>query len=321
MRIFVYEHLTDGGLPQAAISESMRREGLAMLEGIASDLRRLPGVEVARLGEHRGSFDRLALESDGVLVIAPELDGVLSRLSRRVLDAGGRLLGSAPEPIDAACDKLELARRLAERRVPCLPTEAYEPGRIPGCGFPAVIKPRRGAGSTGVRLVRAPEDLLGAAGESGAELIATQLREGIAASVLLIAGPRGILPLRAGEQVLSDDGAFRYLGGRIPLSPRLEARAKRLALRAASSIPGLLGFAGVDLVLDPTGEDSPGDCVVEVNARLTTSYVGLRALAATNLAEHWLRGIHGEFPAAPEWRAGGVRFTPDGAVELLGGRA
>jgi predicted ATP-grasp superfamily ATP-dependent carboligase len=43
-------------------------------------------------------------------------------------------------------------------------------------------------------------------------------------------------------------------------------------------LPQPLGYLGVDLIL---GEDGNGavDCVVEINPRLTTSYVGLQAAA------------------------------------------
>jgi predicted ATP-grasp superfamily ATP-dependent carboligase len=54
-----------------------------------------------------------------------------------------------------------------------------------------------------------------------------------------------------------------------------------------ATLPTPLGYLGVDLVLgdDPSGAD---DRVIEINPRLTTSYVGLRAAALCNLAEAML---------------------------------
>lgn len=316
MHIFVYEHMTANGNGAQATATSLEREGRAMLDAFAEDVARMPGVAVQTLLDPASDFDKLARVCDGTVVIAPELDGTLSRLSRRVLEVGGRLLGAAVEAIDLASDKLAMAECLTRRGVPCLATEALLPGRIPACGLPVVIKPRRGAGSTGVRRVLDPDELHHLGKENIAtEYIATRFHEGLAASMLLIAGPRGILPLRAGEQLLADDGTFQYLGGRLPLPPRLEFRARRLALRAVNAVPGLLGFVGVDMLLDRSESTAPDDRIVEINARLTTSYVGLRALAESNLAEHWLRTIHGEFPAAPIWRTGGVAFSPDGTIK------
>ena len=49
-------------------------------------------------------------------------------------------------------------------------------------------------------------------------------------------------------------------------------------------MPGLSGYVGVDVVLGNDGRD----WAIEINPRLTTSYVGLRALAGFNLAEAML---------------------------------
>jgi predicted ATP-grasp superfamily ATP-dependent carboligase len=54
--------------------------------------------------------------------------------------------------------------------------------------------------------------------------------------------------------------------------------------QAVRAILGLQGYVGVDLILGK-GEDGALDQVIEINPRVTTSYVGLRALAKTNLAK------------------------------------
>ena len=86
------------------------------------------------------------------------------------------------------------------------------------------------------------------------------------------------------KQRISDDGRLRYLGGELPLSAGLAERATELAKRAVAALPPTIGYVGVDLVLgrDPHGGE---DVVIEVNPRLTTSYVGLRAAAQANLAK------------------------------------
>ncbi len=326
MRIFVYEHVTGSGFAGQEVPESLLCEGRAMLESFIADLSRVPGITVETMPTSRpipassardgilADFDRLAGMSDGVVLIAPELNGCLASLARRVLSLGGRLLGPSPEAIERASDKLELPRLLGARKIPSIAAEPFIAKQAPSCGFPVVVKPRFGAGSTLVRLANRLADLPTPDGEC--ENVVTPHVRGLPASLLCISGPRGILTLRAGEQILSDDGTFRYCGGRIPLPPRLEARARRLALRAVNAISGLLGFVGVDMILDSSELEEPDDRVVEINPRLTTSYVGLRALSTSNLAEHWLRVIHGEFPATPTWRSGSVEFRPDGAVEL-----
>ena len=62
-----------------------------------------------------------------------------------------------------------------------------------------------------------------------------------------------------------------------------------------------MGYVGVDLVLGDNA-DGNGDRVIEINPRLTTSYVGLRAAAQANLAAAML--------AAAEDRRPDMRFSP-----------
>src|SRR5262249_27211100 len=101
---------------------------------------------------------------------------------------------------------------------------------------------------------------------------------GVAASVAFLFGPGRCLALPPAAQRLSEDDCFRYLGGSVPLPPPLAERARRLAWTAVETLPDLRGYVGVDVVLgDAT--DGSADWIIEINPRLTTSYVGLRALA------------------------------------------
>ena len=84
-------------------------------------------------------------------------------------------------------------------------------------------------------------------------------------------------------QRLSADGRFSYRGGAVIREKELANRATALAAQALAAMPPALGYVGVDLVLgdDPDGAD---DVVIEINPRLTTSYVGLRRAVVENLA-------------------------------------
>ena len=109
---------------------------------------------------------------------------------------------------------------------------------------------------------------------------------GLPASVAVLCGPAGNIALQPCEQVL-ETGTFTYLGGRTPIPPLLAERAKSLALAAIAAMPPTAGYVGVDLVL---GEQADGsrDVVIEINPRLTTSYVGLRQACRQNLAQAML---------------------------------
>ncbi len=318
MRVFVYEHLTDLARSGQPVPDSLRAEGLAMVTAVRADLARCPGVEAVTL-EPGGDFRRLARTCYWTLVIAPESGGVLETYCRQVEVAGGRLLGPSPAAVRLTADKLALAAHLGARGVPTPPTRVAggeEKGPFP---FPVVVKPRDGAGSLATFLVRGEaewkrrSETAAADGWPG-ELVVQPFVPGKAASVVLLTGPAGRLALPPAWQHLSDDGRFRYRGGSAPLPADAARRARRLAEQAVAAVAGLKGFVGVDLVL-PEAEDGRGDVVMEINPRLTTSYVGLRELARENLAEALLAVARGAIPPDLGWHAGSVRWRADGAVE------
>ncbi len=200
-----------------------------------------------------------------------------------------------------------------------IPCSTFEISSSPPWGkgeieFPAVLKPRFGAGSLETFLVQGPEDWPGFRGEGRMkDMIVQRFVAGQAASVAILIGPKQKLALPAASQVLSADGRFHYLGGCIPLKEELTARAHRLACRAVESVPGLHGYVGVDLVLG-SAPDGSEDWVIEINPRLTTSYIGLRALAESNLAQALIDIAVGKEVQPLTWRQGQVQFSSDGKV-------
>lgn len=333
MRLFVYEYTCGGGLAGVAGSDSLRAEGWAMLAALLEDICRVPGVSVATIleaerdvcaavrcrrvdpGEEGAAFREEARAADLTLVIAPETDGILLERHRWVMETGGRWLGSSAEAIALTGDKLALAEHMLRCDVPtpeCLPLPARS------ARFPAVLKPRCGAGSQATYLLRSAEELATAEKLArlegfGGEWIVQSFVPGQASSVAFLVGPGGAVPLAPMEQRLSTDGRFHYLGGKVPLPKGQARRAVDLGRRAVEAVAGLSGYVGVDLVL---GTEASADRVIEINPRLTTSYVGLRALAEDNLAEALLRVARGESVAALRWREGVVSFDTSGAVNL-----
>jgi predicted ATP-grasp superfamily ATP-dependent carboligase len=323
MRIFVYECVCGGGLG-TNVPASLLREGHAMLTAVVEDLRRIAGVTVVTLIDGNLSyqlgdechhtnvesedFEEVAESCDWTLAIAPEFLDLLHDLSRFVPE--GRWLGSASEAIRLTSDKLALAEFWRIRGVRHPWTEAIEHVDCKSGPSPLVLKPRHGAGSQETYLV---ED--GGAAHAIAranldawpygEFIVQEHIRGQAASVALLIGKHQTIPLAPARQHLSSDQRFRYLGGSLPMPAPLTERATRLALQAVAGIDGLRGYVGVDLVLGDDGVDH----AIEINPRITTSYLGLRQLCEQNLGELMLRNALGERVETPTWKAGEVNFA------------
>ncbi len=312
MPLLVYELTTAQGhhADPASPLHSLWLEGRAMRDALAADF--AAGVVTPAELPH---FRELALAANRVVVIAPELGGELASTVAQVRDWGANCWNCSAETLALASDKLALAEHWRRRGVP---TPEVLPAPASGADWPAfacVGKPRDGAGSSATALVRSPADWqvlrarAGAEGIDPATLILTRHHPGTAASVAFLADDARLLTLPPGEQHVTADGCFAYTGGTIPLPAPLAARAEALAARALSGIGGLLGWVGVDLILadDPSGRN---DAALEINPRLTTSYLGYRKLCAGNLAEAWARWERGG--AGPRWRSGRVSFTPSG---------
>lgn len=323
MQIFIYEFTCGGGL-DAAQAAPLRQEGWAMLSAVLEDFSKVDGVMVGTLlgegfspsgqvawqrrtirsGQEEEAFRKEASKADFTLVIAPEFDDVLATRCRWVEEEGGHLLGPSSSAVVLTADKLALADHLQSHGVPTPPVVPWPIRSMPaGWSFPLVVKPRYGAGSQSTNLISTREPLKN--DEFPGELLAQPFVPGLAASVAWLLGPAQQIPLAPAEQLLSDDGRFHYLGGRLPLPADLAERAVRLSRLAIEAVPGLQGFVGVDLIL---GESKDCDRVIEINPRLTTSYLGLRQLASVNLAEALIRVIQGS-QVDIGWQPGLVSFS------------
>ena len=355
MKLFIYEYLTGGGLLGEGHSsqelESLAVEGRAMCVALIEDSAKINGVQVICLrdfrqanwrpqgcrcldihtaAEHTDRFDQAAAEADWTVVIAPEIGGTLAERCRRVIAVGGRLLGCSPQLVDLTSDKHATAEYLLNSGVPAprgIPFLLGQPWPV-DFPYPAIWKPRGGAGSQGLRFVEHHDAIVPQAdGRPGRlEELCPRLystphapREdrsllahhgGTHASVALLCGPQAQVCLPPCTQRL--DRAFHYLGGSLPLPPRLVRRASLLARRAVESLPEPLGYLGIDLVLGER-EDGRDDVVIEINPRLTTSYVGLRAACHENLAAAMLAIASGGSYCL-SFREERIEFSADGQV-------
>jgi len=295
---------------QAELPPDLGGEALAMLWAVLADFQKLGNVHTLTTLDCRINLQRRKLPADEVftvepdqreqvfavmlercdaaLIIAPETDGVLARLSRIVEDRGIPLLGSSAAAVKIAGDKGTCYRLYSQAGLPTPLTVTTSIVQVRQAavsfGFPLVTKPLDGVGSEGVCLIDCLADLDHAVDilqrQTGhAEILLQKFVPGIHASVSLLASGDSVLPLSLNGQQIETGCPFTYKGGLIPLEHPLQARAFENAAKAVRLIPGLQGYVGVDMILDEREA-----WVIEVNPRITTSYIGLRQVLGMNLA-------------------------------------
>lgn len=324
----MYEFFSGGGCFRYDPSEGLVTEALGMLWAVLRDFRdwggvrtitalenrfeqaipglnrnTLPADEVVPVtrSEHEAVYLSLLKRCDTVLLIAPETEGVLSMLAEQAEAEGIRLLGCSSSAISAAGNKAVCSRLFdlakipsPETRTATFLTAAHVAAQM---RFPLVIKPLDGIGSEGVCRVDTLSDLpavldIVRQATVQEQILLQTFAEGIHASISLLIADSGCVPLSLNLQLMESGAPFRYLGSRVPFSHPMGNHAIELAVKAVQLIPGMRGYVGVDFV-------SANDHVelIEINPRITTSYIGLRRVARMNLAyAMWSACMQGVLP-------------------------
>lgn len=309
----------------------MARQSDMMLCALLASLCDLPDIEVITLRHPRAPalelhdsvlvvpcdrpFDQRFTDcinlADAVWLIAPETSGLLERLSRKVLRSKRILLGSRPTAVHLAASKMLTARALANAGIPVVDT--YLADEVFSATADAwVVKPDDGAGCvdthifSSVRTARAWIDSRGVDGK-----VLQPFVPGRPCSISMLCGGGTARVLSVNEhRVAVRNNQFHELGCTVNSIDDDAGEFALLARKIANAIPGLWGYVGIDFII---GEGGP--VVLEVNPRLTLSYVGLQASIGCNPAALVLDLLRGTTSAdTPQFKSSAVSVD----IEALG---
>jgi predicted ATP-grasp superfamily ATP-dependent carboligase len=325
LRLLVYEHVSGGGFVDEAIPASVLSEGFGMLATVISDFKAaghnvttMLDSRIAKLNPHiaadcvvrvfssketEANLHKISEQTDVAYIIAPETDGVLSSLVEFVEQTGVESLNCSANVIEEVSDKA-VFYDLMKRRVLPLPetilfTEADDLDEVKEfirdrLNFPLIIKPSNGVSCCGLSVVRNEDQLTAAVDkikrESSSEHFLVQdLVVGAAASVSLLSTGDDVIALSLNRQEVkleTSEAPSSYYGGWVPFDNPLQAEAFEVAKKLIKAFPDLRGYIGIDFVLKENEA-----VVVDVNPRLTTSYVGLRRVVNFNPAQAILNAV------------------------------
>lgn len=203
---------------------------------------------------------------------------------------GARVLNNPPRKVFQISDKLWQAHWLEKNGFPFIRTQVSSED----LAFPVMVKPRRGAGGVGCRIVESDSEL---DWEDG--LIAQEIISGQPASVSVIGNGRGGAgALAVNEQLIGQSwtGArgFRYCGNITPLEPQfMHSDIASMAERIVAGL-NLVGSNGVDFLLT-----EKGPVVVEVNCRFQGSLDTVECATGVNLFNAHRQSFSGLLPQRP----------------------
>lgn len=326
-RIFVGEFLCGGGMCDTAVElipASLLGEGELMWRALIDDISQWADVTTPvdpRLSLQRDELNAscvaMNLESrpwsqwidaahgcDQVVIVAPETDCLLTQGIVAFRSAGFNVMALSNSALRMASDKWQTAKWLHREGIPHPESWAWDPsGHTVLHSTPIAnplrseserywVKPRDGCGAIGVRCYNQFDQAI----ESMQPYEMTQRHaEGRPASILGVGNGTdhsyALMPaVWQRMQPLTDEGCengWAYQGGVGPVAADVQHRAEVLAERLIGTLPGKWsGFVGIDWI---AADDPSSDCVIEVNPRLTTSYIGVRQIVQENVTRRLIQ--------------------------------
>ena len=315
MKIFVFEYISGGGMNDQVLPENLIREGELMLQALTKDLSTQFGVELYitcdyRLPEHfflqfsninliqvakdsdiKSIFTDLCHQCDAVWPIAPESDGLLAELCEIVAASNALLLNTAATAVEVTGNKLTTFNYLSENQISAILTSLLSDYQWQ-TNDTYVIKPLDGVGCENSFIVRDKAEYKQVTANIGnrSEYIIQPYVEGrsISLSCLFKQGHAWLICCNE-QRINVEQQQFTLTSCIVNYATEQRPIFNDIISAIADAIPGLWGYVGIDLIATSTGSK-----VLEINPRLTTSYVGIKEALGVNVAENVLQLINGE---------------------------
>jgi predicted ATP-grasp superfamily ATP-dependent carboligase len=319
--LLICEFITGGGFCAAPLPDSLAKEGMMMRDALLRDLTDLSqytliGMHDARLSPSpltheshavegdaaafKQVFEQLIKKADYVWLIAPETDGILISLCELCYaeeEARGAaiLIGNGYDTVLIGTSKSLTFSTLHAERIHTLPVfagdelleEAYFKSVYQSKSYVKqwLAKPEDGAGCEGIRLFNDLSELRDWLVQADLSLnyFAQPYQAGTAASFCMLCAEGKAWLLSANQQhVVQKGNQFQLNGVTLNGLPQYWQRFETIARKLAKAMPDALGYVGVDVIIDPEQAQIK---VIDINPRLTTSYVGLREAIGINPAQ------------------------------------
>jgi tyramine---L-glutamate ligase len=320
LKLFVCEFITGGGLCAEALPASLVKEGALMRDALLADLIELDGYDVVTTHDARlaaptlvknslqvdssfeDNFKNMLTQVDLVWLIAPESNGTLLKLSEMCYEADVIFLGCEIDSTLIGTSKSLAYEALQEAKIFTIPTITGDDFVLDTAFTMAkslqavshscwVAKPEDGAGCDGIKVFDDLQKLMAwlKHGDRYLNYIIQPYQQGIAASLsMLCRAGKGWL-LSCNQQNISlNSNTFNLAGVTVNGMQAYWQRFETLARKVAKMLPDAAGYIGVDVIVDVENDKI---YVVEINPRLTTSYVGLREAIGHNPAKIILDSI------------------------------
>jgi len=301
-KILIFEYITGGGLAQQDLPTSLAKEGQLMLTKLMDELKDIRAIELTILLDWRfkelvkGRFKRVDVSAqqsvfdllpslieqhDSAWLIAPESHHTLQKLAVLVEAQSKQLLNASSDAIGLCADKRATINLLNSHNIKTVET-------LPLASFvwsnnPWVIKPNCAEGGCGQFKVISKTDYQQVVKQipvlSGFIIQPYIAGESLSLSCLFYHGQARLLCCN--RQHFSLTQGFHLTACEVNIRTDRNDEYQALINKIATLIPGLWGYVGIDLIQPKWAEA----VILEINPRLTTSYVGVGQALGLNIAQ------------------------------------
>lgn len=292
---------------------SLAKEGGMMLQALLVELKSLAGIQVCVPLDVRCTKPAMASAAEIVYVdagqditslladlliavdlfwpIAPESDGILQSLAELAARANVVTCLSATRTLALCAHKYSTYQALVKSRIPVVETRLFHEG-VDGLGESIVVKIADGVGCVDSVVVQAQEfSSIQLGTNQPANYILQPYLLGQAASLsCLFRDGKAWLVCYNHQQIVLQQGRFSLQSCLVNVQTDKLGFYRELIQDIARALPDLWGYIGIDLIECP----EQGPLVLEINPRLTSSYVGIQQSTGINVAEQVLRLRHAE---------------------------
>jgi tyramine---L-glutamate ligase len=295
-KIFVCEFITGGGLNHSELTPDLAEQGQLMRDALLKDFLRLPYQILttvdSRLIRPVHCDDVLVISSannvwdvwsdvirtaDAVWFIAPETDGCLAKMTALALKYNKVVIGCGLNAIQVFSSKLATYQHLKLAKVATIETYLYQNWNK-AVGLSWLAKPDDGAGCEETVCFETAEELerwLLNHDKQDSHVIQPYI-PGDAASISCVMHKGRAHLLSCNQQLITmENNTFGYKGCVVNGMCNYWEAFDVLANKIAQSKPDLAGYVGIDVIVNHQGNAECNMIVVEINPRLTTSYVAL----------------------------------------------
>lgn len=296
MKILVFEYVNGGGFIGEDLPPSWVHEGWLMLDSVISELSSTPHDIVLLLDERCDTefsvdvdkiivtanddvltvFSQAVEQCDAVLPIAPETEDILWILCSTVERLGKILLASSSEAVEQTSDKMKTFLALSERGIDTVPSHLLNQYPHFYAEEGTVIKARDGAGCENCFVCQTEEDferLLSSVHHPKNYLVQPYI-SGMALSISALFKEGQAYLLSINRQYIEIHENQRLKLGHCDVNYPVEipnSVFQALINQVAQTFSGLWGYVGIDLI-----KRDGRLMIVEINPRLTSSYVGIQ---------------------------------------------